>query len=77
MQKLYFGIIAVIAVFSSLSCKQVCVVEGNLAGMSMPESKAYVVSGVPTSVLIDCSTGLIVGRELYGDMLDAKLEEIL
>ena len=34
MQKLYFGIIAVIAVFSSVSCKQVCVVEGNLAGMS-------------------------------------------
>ena len=45
--------------------------------MSMPESKAYIVSGVPTSVLIDCSTGLIVGCELYGDMLDAKLEEIL
>lgn len=41
---------------------------------TMPESKSYVVTGVPTSVLIDCSTGLIVGRELYGDMLDAKLE---
>ena len=48
-----------------------------IGGMSMPESKAYVVTGVPTSVLIDCSTGLIVGRELYGDMLDEKLEEIL
>ena len=48
-----------------------------IGGMSMPESKAYVVSGVPTSVLIDCSTGLIIGRELYGDMLDAKLKEIL
>ena len=48
-----------------------------IGGMSIPESKAYVVSGVPTSVLIDCSTGLIVGRELYGDMLDAKLKEIL
>ena len=48
-----------------------------IGGMSMPESKSYVVTGVPTSVLIDCSTGLIVGRELYGDMLDAKLEEIL
>ena len=48
-----------------------------IGGRSMPESKSYVVSGVPTSVLIDCSTGLIVGRELYGDMLDAKLEEIL
>jgi hypothetical protein len=29
------------------------------------------------AVLIDCSTGLIVGCELYGDMLDAKLKEIL
>ena len=48
-----------------------------IGGRSMPESKAYVVSGVPTSVLIDCSTGLIIGRELYGDMLDAKLKEIL
>ena len=48
-----------------------------IGGMSIPESKAYVVSGVPTSVLIDCSTGLIIGRELYGDMLDAKLKEIL
>ena len=48
-----------------------------IGGMSMPELKSYVVTGVPTSVLIDCSTGLIVGRELYGDMLDVKLEEIL
>lgn len=39
--------------------------------------KAYMVEAVPTSILIDCSTGLIVGRDLYGDMLDRKLEEIL
>ena len=43
----------------------------------MPELKSYVVSGVPTSVLIDCSTGQIVGRELYGDMIDAKLKELI
>lgn len=48
-----------------------------IGGMSMPEWKSYVVKGVPTSILIDCSTGLIVGREIYGDMLDEKLEEIL
>ena len=42
----------------------------HIVRMSMPESKSYVVTGVPTSVLIDCSTGLIIGRELYGDMLD-------
>ncbi len=29
------------------------------------------------SVLIDCSTGCIIGRDLHGDMLDAKLEELL
>ena len=48
-----------------------------IGGMSMPEWKSYVISGVPTSILIDCSTGLIVGRDLHGDMLDAKLEELL
>ena len=48
-----------------------------IGGMSMPEWKSYVISGVPTSILIDCSTGLIIGRDLHGDMLDAKLEELL
>lgn len=48
-----------------------------IGGMSMPEWKSYVVAGVPTSILIDCSTGLIIGRELYEDMLDAKLEMLL
>lgn len=48
-----------------------------IGGMSMPEWKSYVVTGVPTSILIDCSTGLIVGRELYGDFLDSKLEELI
>ena len=82
-------LVCALTVIAAVSCKPVCVIEGNLTGMegdgwtdviggrSMPESKSYVVTGVPTSVLIDCSTGLIVGRELYGDMLDAKLEEIL
>ena len=48
-----------------------------IGGTSMPEWKSYVVTGVPTSILIDCSTGLIVGRELYGDLLDSKLEELI
>ena len=48
-----------------------------IGGMSMPEWKSYVVKGVPTSILIDCSTGLIIGRELYGDLLDAKLNEYM
>ena len=46
-------------------------------GMNMPEWKSYIVTAVPTSILIDCSTGLIVGRELYDDLLEAKLEELL
>ena len=48
-----------------------------IGGTSMPEWKSYVVTGVPTSILIDCSTGLITGRELYGDLLDAKLNEYM
>ena len=48
-----------------------------IGGMSMPEWKSYVVTGVPTSILIDCSTGLIIGRELYEDLLDDKLKELL
>jgi hypothetical protein len=43
----------------------------------MPEWKSYVVTSVPTSLLIDCSTGLIIGRELYEDLLDDKLKELL
>ena len=82
-------LVCALTIIAAVSCKPVCVIEGNLTGMegdgwidviggmSMPESKAYVVSGVPTSVLIDCSTGLIVGRDIYGDMLDEKLEEML
>ena len=48
-----------------------------IGGMSMPEWKSYVVTSVPTSILIDCSTGLIIGRELYEDLLDDKLKELL
>lgn len=48
-----------------------------IGGMNMPEWKSYVVTGVPTSILIDCSTGLIVGRELYEDLLDSKLRDLL
>lgn len=42
-----------------------------------PEWKAYMVEGIPTTVLIDCSTGLIVGRDLHGDMLTTKLDELM
>lgn len=42
-----------------------------------PEWKAYMVNGLPTTILIDCSTGLIIGRDLIGDMLTTKLEELM
>lgn len=48
-----------------------------IGGVSIPEWESYVVKGVPTSILIDCSTGLIAGRELYGDLLDNKLTELI
>ena len=48
-----------------------------IGGMSMPEWKSYAVTSVPTSILLDCSTGLIVGRELYDDLLNTKLCELL
>lgn len=48
-----------------------------IGGIGMPEWKSYVVTGVPTSILIDCSTGLIVGRELFGDLLDSRLDELM
>ena len=35
------------------------------------------VNGLPTTILIDCSTGLIIGRDLIGDMLTTKLEELM
>ena len=39
--------------------------------------KLYGIHGIPDNVLIDCKTGLIIGRDLRGDMLEAKLEELL
>ena len=48
-----------------------------VAGASFPQWKAYEIDGIPTSFLIDCPTGMIVGRDLFGDMLNAKLDELL
>ena len=39
--------------------------------------KLYGIHGIPDNVLIDCKTGVIIGRDLRGDILDAKLEELL
>lgn len=50
---------------------------GGINNPNLPEWNKYVISGIPASILIDCSTGCIIGRDLHGDMLDAKLEELL
>ena len=36
----------------------------------------YVVSGVPASILFDADTGLIVAKNLRGEQLEAKLDEL-
>lgn len=48
-----------------------------VGGPYMPHWRQYELSGIPATILIDCSTGLIVGRDLMGDILDARLEELL
>ena len=39
--------------------------------------KLYGIHGIPDNVLIDCKTGVIIRRDLHGDMLDAKLKELM
>lgn len=48
-----------------------------VAGGYFPEWKSYELDGIPCSILIDCSTGLIVGRNLFGNMVGDKLEKLL
>ena len=50
--------------------------DDNLEGY-FPEWKSYELDGIPCSILIDCSTGIIVGRDMIGDMIGNKLEELL
>ena len=48
-----------------------------VAGGYFPKWKSYELDGIPCSILIDCSTGLIVGRNLFGNMVGDKLEKLL
>ena len=70
-----------------------CVIRGDVSGLDGrgwvwpnicdPKShmseifRLYGIFGIPDNILIDCKTGIIIGRDLHGDMLDAKLEELL
>jgi thiol-disulfide isomerase/thioredoxin len=40
-------------------------------------SREYVISGIPTNILIDCQTGVIIGRDMPMEVLESKLEELV
>lgn len=40
-------------------------------------SRDYVISGIPTNILIDCQTGVIIGRDMPMEVLESKLEELV
>ena len=42
-----------------------------------PAAKEYVVESIPTNFLIDCSNGVIVAKNLRGEAVLKKLEELL
>lgn len=48
------------------------VIGGNLR--RMPEAETYALDGIPANILIDCSTGIIVGRDLRGDALINQID---
>lgn len=56
-------------------------VDGNPISLSsVVNSKAwydYSLSGIPTTVLIDCQTGIIIARDKKTDELDVMLDELL
>ncbi|MBQ6880355.1 MAG: AhpC/TSA family protein [Bacteroidales bacterium] len=48
-----------------------------IGGIELPEADSYQIYSIPTTILIDCSNGFIVGRDLHGDMLQKRLEELM
>lgn len=43
----------------------------------MPEVDTYALDGIPANILIDCSTGIIIGRDLRGKDLLEELNKLL
>lgn len=43
----------------------------------MPEWNSYALDGIPTNILIDCRTGVIIDRMIPGRMLETRLGELL
>jgi len=50
---------------------------GDLLAYTSPVVKMYGVSGVPANYLVEASTGKIIAKNLRGEKLDEKLEELL
>ena len=48
-----------------------------LQGFDNPAAKEYVVESIPTNFLIDCSNGVIIAKNLRGEAVLKKLEELL
>ena len=44
---------------------------------AIPEARAYGIGGLPWNYLIDCSTGKIIGKNLYGERLLSCLSGLL
>lgn len=44
---------------------------------NMPEWDIYALDGIPTNILIDCRTGMIIDRMIPGEMLEERLSELL
>ena len=52
----------------------------NVSGLKVAESpapKQYAITAIPSNFLIDCSTGKIIAKNLRGDNLENKLNELL
>ena len=43
----------------------------------MPEVETYALDGIPANILIDCSTGIIISRDLRGKALIDVLNDLL
>ena len=49
----------------------------SLQAFNAPAVEAYAVESIPTNYLIDCSNGVIVAKNLRGEAVLKKLEELL
>ena len=63
------------AAMARFDMKWICV--SGLAGGSSVAPKAYMISSIPSNFLIDCATGQIIAKNLRGEALGEKLEELL